>query len=102
MDSRHAAVYGTTSFGGTSNGGTVFKITAPAEETVLYNFCSQANCTDGAGPLASLVADNSGNLYGTTKVGGDVNGNGVVFEIIQQAPKPVQHASVQLLLKDAH
>jgi uncharacterized repeat protein (TIGR03803 family) len=80
VDSRHAALYGTTESGGTGYGN-VFKIVAPAQETVLYNFCSQPNCTDGVGPFASLIEDKSGNLYGTTKLGGAF-GDGVVFEII--------------------
>ena len=86
VDSRHATLYGTTSSGGTSNEGTVFKITAPAEDTVLYNFCSQPNCTDGASPVASVISDAAGNLYGTADQGG-ANDLGVVFEIVQQAPK---------------
>jgi uncharacterized repeat protein (TIGR03803 family) len=99
VDSRNATLYGTTFMGGTAGGGTVFKISAPAQETVLYNFCSQANCTDGAGPWAGLVKDKSGNLYGTTKLGG-ANNLGVVFEIIPQAPeKPTGHpVSVRSLL----
>jgi len=47
---------------------------------VLYNFCQQTNCTDGQSPSASLIKDNAGNLYGTTKQGG-ANDLGVVFEI---------------------
>ena len=40
--------------------------------TVLYSFCAQggASCTDGAGPAAGLIADASGNLFGTTEIGG--------------------------------
>jgi hypothetical protein len=59
---------------------------APAQETVLYTFCSQSNCTDGNGPVGGLIEDKSGNLYGTTKQGG-ANNQGVVFEIVQSLPK---------------
>ena len=76
------ALYGTTSEGGTNQSGVVFKITAPSNESILYNFCSQPNCADGAIPTGALVADKLGNLYGTTKLGG-VSDNGVVFEIMQ-------------------
>jgi uncharacterized repeat protein (TIGR03803 family) len=86
IDFKHPALYGTTEMGGANNAGTVFKMTAPAQETVLYSFCSQPNCTDGLGPLASVIEDASGNLYGTTKVGG-ANNQGVVFEIVQSLPK---------------
>lgn len=54
---------------------------AASAEQVLYNFCSQPNCTDGSGPyLGNLVFDSAGNLYGTTEYGGADN-VGVVFEL---------------------
>lgn len=80
IDPKTKAVYGTTANGGSGKGGTVFKLTSSNQETVLYNFCQQTDCTDGMGPLSSLVRDAAGNLYGTTKLGG-ANGLGVVFEI---------------------
>jgi uncharacterized repeat protein (TIGR03803 family) len=59
-------------------------ITAPAApaqtETVLYNFCSQPNCGDGAYPESNLTWDDAGNLYGTTYEGG-LYGHGTVFEL---------------------
>jgi len=42
--------YGTTAGGGTNNQGTVFEITPAGALTTLYSFCSQSNCSDGAGP----------------------------------------------------
>ena len=56
-------------------------------EIVRYSFCSQLSggvCLDGAGPDAGLIMDASGNLYGTTPVGGPTD-NGTVFEISQVA-----------------
>lgn len=47
-------------------------------EQVLYSFCSQQNCTDGAGAGGGLIAVN-GLLYGTTGGGGSstkCNGGG--------------------------
>jgi len=76
-------LYGTTSAGGGkgcagSGCGTVFSIDPDTgAETVIYSFCSQENCTDGATPEASLIAVN-GVLYGTT-YGGGANGYGTVF-----------------------
>ena len=76
-------MYGTTSYGGASGNGTVFKLTAPKGkkgnwvETVLYAF---GQGTDGAVPVAGVTFDASGNLYGTTSAGGTY-GYGIVFEL---------------------
>jgi uncharacterized repeat protein (TIGR03803 family) len=77
---RAGNLYGTTLSGGTSGGGTVFKLDSTGVETVLYNFCSQSGCTDGSQPYAGLVRDAAGNLYGTT-YGGGANEIGAVFEL---------------------
>ncbi len=73
---------------------------APAgtkEFWVLYGFCRQQNCLDGAGPETPLVADNSGNLYGTTHNGGSINcrgggGCGTVFELAADGTETVLHS----------
>jgi uncharacterized repeat protein (TIGR03803 family) len=69
-------VYGTTTLGGRSNHGTVFKVTATA--TVVYSFTGTKG--DGAYPIAGLVADAADNVYGTTQQGG-THGFGTVFEL---------------------
>jgi len=69
--------YGTTSAGGASNSGVVFKVTKTGE-TVLYTFTGPPG--DGAIPYAGLVQDAAGNLYGTTSAGGKFN-SGVVFKL---------------------
>jgi uncharacterized repeat protein (TIGR03803 family) len=78
-------LYGTTTSGGAAGLGIVFKLTPGAggawTETVVHNF---AGGSDGANPFGGLILDNSGNLYGTTYVGGGAgvfSGNGTVFEI---------------------
>ncbi len=73
-------LYGTTNQGGANDYGTVFEVDTSSNETVLYSFCSQAGCVDGAGPSAGLVQDAQGNLYGTTNQGG-ANGYGTVFKL---------------------
>ena len=80
-------LYGTTQGGGTSNGGTVFKLSPPSSggswtETVLHSFSG----SDGFAPVAGLYMDGAGNLYGTTVQGGNMAdcgevGCGVVFKL---------------------
>ena len=66
-----------TEAGGDNHGdGTVFKIDALGNKTVLHQF----NGTDGSVPVAGVILDSSGNLYGTTTFGGR-DGQGVVFKI---------------------
>ncbi|MGQ0446475.1 MAG: choice-of-anchor tandem repeat GloVer-containing protein [Beijerinckiaceae bacterium] len=75
-------LYGTAFGGGLSNSGVVFKLSPGGTETVLYSF---RGGTDGAGPRAGLLADSSGNLYGTTENGGGSGcggpGCGTVFKL---------------------
>jgi uncharacterized repeat protein (TIGR03803 family) len=84
---KNGYLYGTTEQGGANGKGTVFQISATTgAETVLYSFCSQANCADGSTPAAGLIEDSAGNLYGTTANGGTGNctgsvGCGTIFEI---------------------
>lgn len=85
-------LYGTTVSGGANNLGTVFELIPNAGKTrwrekVLYSFCSAASCADGDLPLAGLIMDQSGNLYGTAEQGGGPNIAGVVFELIPNASK---------------
>ena len=49
-------------------------------EIVLYNFCSELGCVDGANPSSTLTPDSAGNFYGTTQLGG-ANGFGTIFEL---------------------
>jgi len=83
-------LYGTTEGGGananpeTNTGGTVFKVDITGKETVIYSFCSVANCADGERPFASLIQDSASNLYGTTEVGG-ANDSGAVFKLAPPA-----------------
>lgn len=90
-------LYGTTITGGNNYGcgsiegngcGTVFSIDPKTgAETVLYSFCSQKKCADGAWPVASLL-DVNDILYGTAWGGGTGNssicrdgGCGTVFSL---------------------
>jgi uncharacterized repeat protein (TIGR03803 family) len=81
-------LYGMVTNGGGGNGA-VFKLTPKAgggvTETIIHPFtvCGTV-CTDGANPENGLTIDESGNLYGTTDLGGGgggPTGNGVVFKL---------------------
>jgi uncharacterized repeat protein (TIGR03803 family) len=97
VQGRDGQLYGVTPHGGTglpdcaSYCGTVFKITLSGHETVLYNFCSQTNCTDGAEPAAALVQGSDGNFYGTTSAGGAYS-NGTVFRITPSGTMTILHS----------
>ena len=70
-------LYGTTAYGGADNYGTVFEVAAGSLTiTTLASF----NGTDGSDSQDAPLMDSSGNLYGTTKLGG-ASGDGTVFEL---------------------
>jgi uncharacterized repeat protein (TIGR03803 family) len=85
---------GTTQSGGTHNAGIVFSIAPNGTETVLYNFGGYP--IDGAEPVAGLIIDKAGNLYGTTAQGGsDPNcgtGCGTVFELTSAGSESMLHS----------
>ena len=81
-------LYGTTQSGGANGVGTVFKISAKGIETVLYSFASG---TDGAYPYTGVIMDKSGNLYGTTQLGG-VNNMGTVFKLSANGTETLLHS----------
>ncbi|HLY18324.1 MAG TPA: choice-of-anchor tandem repeat GloVer-containing protein [Bryobacteraceae bacterium] len=77
-------LYGAMSAGGAYNFGTVFEVNSNTGIfTLLYTFSGGA---DGGNPWVEggLIADESGNLYGTTLTGGNGSGgagDGVIFKI---------------------
>jgi uncharacterized repeat protein (TIGR03803 family) len=86
-------LYGTTEGGGLqcsqsiSGCGTVFKVDASGNETVLYRF---SGGSDGGIPGAGLIKGPSGNLYGTTYVGGA--GCGVIFSLTRGGAESVLYS----------
>lgn len=76
---KDGTLYGTTQFGGNGaarpGSGTLFHLSPQGggawKQTVLHDFCNQADCADGAQPFAGgLLLTKSGLIYGTTAVGG--------------------------------
>ncbi|MFZ0479352.1 MAG: choice-of-anchor tandem repeat GloVer-containing protein [Terriglobales bacterium] len=81
-------VYGTTTEGGTSALGVIFKVTPSGAFSTLYNFCSASECADGGWPIYGLVIDKEGNLYGATVYGGAF-ANGTVFKVTPSGTETV-------------
>ncbi len=73
-------LYGVTRWGGSYGsygGGVVFKLkTDGSAWSVMHSF----EGSDGCAPIAPLISDNAGNLYGTTLECG-MSGDGIVFAI---------------------
>jgi len=89
----NGTLYGTASAGGNApcHCGVVFSLTRAGNdltETVLHAFTGG---TDGAQPLADLVSDATGALYGTTFKGGSACACGTVFKLTPAGGRYVEH-----------
>jgi len=92
-------IYGTTFLGGNGSGtfgnGLLYKLNAGTScteggvatflcETPLWAFCNTSTCPDGYLPNSTVVIDGSGNIFGTTALGGTGGGGfpgaGTTFE----------------------
>jgi uncharacterized repeat protein (TIGR03803 family) len=86
-------LYGTTLSCGASNLGIVWKVSKSGTEKVLHNFAG--GTTDGAQPIAGLILDAAGNLYGTTQYGGNQGCHGtscgIVYELNKSKTLTVLH-----------
>jgi uncharacterized repeat protein (TIGR03803 family) len=79
-------IYGTTTFGGQSNAGTVYELTPDGNGSYRQKVLLIFDGTDGIGPLGSLLLDSAGKLYGVTPSGGGTGcsppeGCGIGFEV---------------------
>jgi uncharacterized repeat protein (TIGR03803 family) len=90
-------LYGTTTSGGDlscslGSGfgcGVVFKLDCAGKETVLHTFTGP----DGVNPVASLIRDEEGNLYGTAVAGGSsAGGGGTVFRLDRAGKETVLYS----------
>jgi len=52
------------------------------DDTFTYKVLHRFQGADGIAPLAGVILDKKGNIYGTTSTGG-TGGYGVVFKIVQ-------------------
>lgn len=92
MQANDGNYYGTTFNGGANDDpgcdfsayigcGTIFKVTPAGSFFVVYSFCAQQYCLDGALPSGTLLQGADGNLYGTA---GGVYTGGTFFKITTQ------------------
>jgi uncharacterized repeat protein (TIGR03803 family) len=95
-------LYGTTLQGGNYNSvscpsrynntcGTVFKVSANGDETILYSF---SGSPDGSNPQSTFIRDAAGNLYGTTVYGGEYSADegGTVFKLDPTGKETILHS----------
>lgn len=110
--------YGMATSGGQNGSGTIFEITVAGKFTVLHTFSgldANGNNEDGAYPLRDIVLGTDGNLYGTTRIGGEnvcaltSNGCGVAwtmepsgnnFTVLHQFTPTEGHAASLLQAED--
>ncbi len=79
-------LFGTTSFGGTSDDGTVFTLHLSGgvwSEKAIHSFSGAPS--DGSGPRSVLFVDSLNNLWGTTSSGGSATNRGIAFELAHGA-----------------
>ena len=79
---RSGNLYGTTVSDGIYGFGSVFELSPSAEVPGAYSYTDLHDFSgpDGQNPVAPLVIDSNGNIFGTTEFGGPT-GWGIVFEI---------------------
>ena len=104
---KNGDLFGVTQFGGASGKGTVFEVVAGSGKvTTLASF----DGPHGSEPLAGLLLDAQGNLFGTTSAGG-ANDFGTVFELHAGADavstlfnfdKTDGHSPLGSLISDGH
>ena len=86
---KHGDIYGTTSSCGTSSLGTVWKLAKNGKETLLHSFAG--GTSDGEYPLAGVIEDANGNLYGSTETGGSAN-LGTAYKVTQAGGFTLLHS----------
>lgn len=90
IEDKSGNLYGTTYYGGNTGYGCIFKVASDgSSESVLYSFASTNG--DGEYPIGHLVADSTGNFYGTTYYGG-ANGDGTVFKLTPGGKVTILHS----------
>jgi uncharacterized repeat protein (TIGR03803 family) len=87
VQASNESFYGTTSYGGTKEAGTIFEITSAGMLTTLHSF----EITDGQYSYSPLVQATDGNFYGTTLDDGPL-GSGTVYQFTPTGTLTTLHA----------
>ena len=82
-------LYGVTEFGGANGKGAVWEISASNTYSILYSFGASGG--DAAYPVANVVFDSNGNMFGTSAYGG-LYGGGAIWEITSTGSYSVYHS----------
>ena len=92
IEDKNGNLFGTTTDDGKGQGagGTVFRVAPDGTETISYTF-SGRDYPNGTGPMGILLADKSGNLFGTTYEGGS-SYQGVVYKLAPDGTESVLHS----------
>jgi uncharacterized repeat protein (TIGR03803 family) len=91
--------YGTTSAGGVGDG-TLFRMSASGQVTILHSFRDGSTEDDGSFPVGALIQASNGNFYGTTVSGGSTEesggngglGFGTAFEMSPSGTVTILHS----------
>jgi uncharacterized repeat protein (TIGR03803 family) len=70
-------VFGIAMYGGGHGEGTLYKLTGNGTYSIVHDFCSVGNCSDGELPSGKVIVDSHGNIFGTAQ--GGQNG-GIIYE----------------------
>jgi len=72
----------------------------PVQTLHAFSDCGGGKCHEGSAPAGNLVMDPSGNLYGTTAVGGR-HGGGTIFQLIPDGSGGWQHQTIYNFCSEA-
>jgi uncharacterized repeat protein (TIGR03803 family) len=73
--------YGTTTAGGATNHGAIFRLTSSGQYSLSYSFCSVSGCKDGFLPQTGMIQHTNGRFYGATESGGQTVNGGEFFSL---------------------
>ncbi len=82
-------LYGTTTSGGSSNCGVLYRLDTQGHETTLHSFGANG---DGCYPAAAVIFDGAGNIYGTTVGSKNTFDAGVIYKVDTNGKETVLYA----------